>query len=78
MDGGIQMKYIITQLKRDEALVESMRGNTVFMIDLSVFEKIKDVYFMSVGEIVSTSRDHDVVFIMLQEDSPFFGSDQNV
>lgn len=72
------MKYIITQLKRDEALVESMRGNTVFMIDLSVFEEIKDVYFMPVGEIVSTSQDHDVVFIMLQEDSPFFGSDQNV
>lgn len=72
------MKYIITQLKLEEAIVESTRGTRVLMIDLDIFETIREIYYMSVGEIVCTSRDHDVIFIMLQEDSPFLGSDHNV
>lgn len=64
------MKYIITQLKLEEAVVESMRGNRVFMIDLDSFEKIREINYMPVIEVVSANRDHDVVFIMLQLDYP--------
>lgn len=70
------MKYIITQLKLEEAVVESMRGNRVFMIDLDGFEKIREINYMPVIEVVSANRDHDVVFIMLQLDYPY-GSNHN-
>lgn len=70
------MKYEIMQLTLEEAMIESARGNKVLMINLDLFEKIREIYYMPVGEIVGLANNHDVVFIMLQED-PFFRSDQN-
>lgn len=70
------MKYIITQLKLEDAVVESARGNRVFMLDLDAFEKIREINYMPVIEVVSANRDHDVVFIMLQLDYPY-GIDNN-
>lgn len=71
------MKYSVMQLTPEEAVIQSMRGNMVYMIDLSLFENNKEIYYMPLGELVSLIQDHDVVFIMLQEDLDF-GSVQNV
>lgn len=61
-------KFNIFQLTLEEALLAVAHGGLVYMINLDNFEDITDVKYKSVGELLITYAEHNVVFINIKEE----------
>lgn len=60
------MRYEVVQLSLEEAIAEALKDQHVFLIELDAY-RMSEILYMSLDEIIRTSADNNVVFILVKE-----------
>lgn len=55
-------KFGIIKLSLNAALNACANGGRVYLLDLDCFEKVREIRYMPIAEIVVLEKDHEVIF----------------
>lgn len=55
--------YGLIKLSREQAINATLAGRRVYLWDLDEFEKIRELLYMSISEIIAVENLHNVIYV---------------